>query len=87
MDDKCIICGKKFIHRCYYVYVDDGLHKKVFIEAHDKCKNLMNKRKKLKEKILDLEYELFELDEKTFFIYVNIIYEIENCNPTNCWPI
>jgi hypothetical protein len=63
-DNVCSVCGKPFKHYKYYVCENGGMMKNElksveFRTSHAGCNSLVEKIKKLKEELLDLEFKLF----------------------------
>lgn len=63
-DNVCSVCGKPFKHYKYYVcengaMIKNELKSVEFRTAHAGCCSLMDKIKKLKDELLDLEFKLF----------------------------
>jgi hypothetical protein len=63
-DNVCSVCGKPFKHYKYYVCENGGMLKSeiksvVFRTSHAGCNSLVEKIKKLKDELLDLEFKLF----------------------------
>jgi hypothetical protein len=62
--ETCILCNKPFDHQKRYYIRDDtpkGLKEVEIICVHPNCRD---RRRKLKEKILNLEFELFCLKDE-----------------------
>ena len=63
-DNLCNVCGKKFKHYKYF-YCENGAMLKTdiknveFVTAHAGCRSLVDKIKKLKDELLDLEFKLY----------------------------
>lgn len=63
-DNICSVCGKPYKHMKHF-YLENGMTMKSrikcvdFITAHAGCRDLVEKIKKLKEELLDLEFKLF----------------------------
>lgn len=69
MDNElCIICGKDFKHRKIYLKTLEhpDLYECKMTLSHKRCENLIKKREKLKEQMLNIEYELFCINEDLF---------------------
>jgi hypothetical protein len=64
-EDICSVCSKRYPHSKRFLngYKDgDKTIKEVtLITAHAGCRNLVDRLKKAKEAVLDLEYKLFEI--------------------------
>ena len=59
--NKCILCRKPFKH--YNFITKSPLHKELkeveIVLAHACCRNLLKKRDKLNQALLDVEYDIF----------------------------
>jgi len=63
-DNLCTVCGKPYKHMKHF-YLENGMTMKCgikcvdFITSHGSCRSLVEKIKKLKDELLELEYKLF----------------------------
>jgi hypothetical protein len=57
-DNICTTCGKAYMHRRRH-YIDDNMKCVELITAHPGCRSLINRIRKLKDELLDLEYTLY----------------------------
>ena len=55
----CTVCGTPYTHRKVFSFKVDGIKCVEFITAHAGCRSLVDKIKKLKDELLDLEFKLF----------------------------
>lgn len=58
-DNICSVCGTPYPHRKVFSFKVDGLKEVEFITAHAGCRSLVDKIKKLKEELLELEFKLY----------------------------
>jgi len=58
-DNVCSVCGKPYTHRKLFSFKVDGIKSVDFITAHAGGRSLIEKIKKLKDELLELEYKLF----------------------------
>ena len=59
-DDVCYNCLRKYKHRKIFRYVADGIKETEFITCCCSCRSLFRRKKELEEKILEIEFEIFE---------------------------
>lgn len=58
--NKCILCSRPFKHYNLIKKTQTNELKEVeIVLAHATCRNLMKKRDKLKEALLDVEYDIY----------------------------
>ena len=57
-DNICTTCGRRYTHRRRH-FLEDNMKCVEFITAHPGCRVLVNKIKKMKEDLIELEFELF----------------------------
>lgn len=61
-DNICSVCAKPYIHRKRYFWGEDKTIKDVeLITAHPNCRSIQRQIEEHKQKILDLEFKLFNL--------------------------
>ena len=66
--DICSVCGKHYPHRKRFIHgFKDGektIKEVTLVTAHAGCRNLVDRLNKAKDAVLDLEYKLFEIQNK-----------------------
>lgn len=58
-DNICTVCGTPYPYRKVFSFKVDGLKNVEFVTAHAGCRSLVNKIKKLKDELLNLEFKLY----------------------------
>lgn len=58
-DNVCTTCGKQYTHRRRHYYDENNMKCVELITTHPGCRSLLNKIRKLKDEMIDLEFELF----------------------------
>lgn len=58
--NKCILCSKPFKHYNFIKKSQEGGLKEIeIVLAHATCRNLIKKRDKLNQALLDVEYDIY----------------------------
>ena len=63
-DDKCFICSQPYKHRCRERINECGLIEVQFDVMHKRCFNLKRQADKAKQRMLDLEWKIFQKIEQ-----------------------
>lgn len=67
-DNICSVCARPYPHsrRFIHGYKDDDktIKEVTLVTAHAGCRNLVDRLNKAKDAVLDLEYKLFEIQNK-----------------------
>lgn len=67
-EDICSVCGRRYPHSKRFIHGfkdgDKTIKEVTLITAHAGCRNLVDKLNKAKDAMLELEYKIFEIQNK-----------------------